>query len=88
VAKRVLAQPTCASAAERNWSVYGQIKNPQSSRRNHSNADKRVFCHETLHLQEKLQRAGYKQAVEKWDQEGSESDSDESDMEDLTKLMQ
>ena len=26
VARRVLAQPVCASAAERNWSVYGQIK--------------------------------------------------------------
>ena len=24
VARRVLAQPVCASAAERNWSVYGR----------------------------------------------------------------
>ena len=39
-------------------------------------ADKRVYCHEALHLKQKLQSAGYKQAVEKWD---TDSDSDESD---------
>ena len=39
-------------------------------------ADKRVYCHEALHLKGKLQTAGYKQAVEKWD---SDSDSDASD---------
>ena len=33
-------------------------------------------CHEALHLQEKLQKAGYKSKVAKWD---SDSDSDESD---------
>ena len=33
-----------------------------------------------MHLKGKLQAAGYKQAVEKWD---SDSDSDESDDEDL-----
>ena len=86
VAKRVLAQPVCASAAERNWSVYGQIKAAGSSRRNHSNADKRVFCHETLRMKVKLQSAGYTQAVEAWDP--MDSDSDESDEEDYTKLMQ
>ena len=37
---------------------------------------KRVYCHEALHLKQKLQSAGYKQAVEKWD---TDSDSDESD---------
>ena len=36
----------------------------------------RVYCHEGLHLKQKLQSAGYKQAVEKWD---TDSDSDESD---------
>ena len=35
-------------------------------------ADKRVYCHEALHLKGKLQTAGYKQAVEKWD---TDSDS-------------
>ena len=29
VAHRVLAQPACASSAERNWSVYGKIKTQQ-----------------------------------------------------------
>ena len=40
----------------------------------------RVYVHEALHLQGKLQAAGYKQAIEKWD---SDSDSDASDDEDL-----
>ena len=39
----------------------------------HAVGDKLVYCHEALHLK-KLQSAGYKQAVEKWD---SDSDSDE-----------
>ena len=46
----------------------------------HAVADKRVYCHEALHLKGKLQTAGYKQAVEKWD---TDSDSDSSDEEDL-----
>ena len=36
-------------------------------------------CHEAIHLKEKLQKAGYKAKVAKWD---SDSDSDESDDED------
>ena len=80
VARRVLAQPICASAAERNWSVYGAIKTSARSRLGHGVADKLVFCHEALHLRGKLQTAAYKQAAEKWD---SDSDSDESDEEDL-----
>ena len=43
-------------------------------------SDKLVYCHEALHLRGKLQTAAYKQAAEKWD---SDSDSDESDEEDL-----
>ena len=39
----------------------------------------RLYVHEALHLQSKLQAAGYKQAVEKWD---LDSDSDESEDED------
>ena len=76
VARRVLTQPVCASAAERNWSVYGKIKNGTTICMGHAVADKRVYCHEALHLKQKLQSAGYKQAVEKWD---TDSDSDESD---------
>ena len=42
----------------------------------HAVADKLVFCHEALHLKEKLQSASYMQKVEKWD---TDSDSDSSD---------
>ena len=80
VARRVLAQPVCASAAERNWSVYGAIKTAARGQMGHAVADKRVYCHEALHLTRKLQSAGYKQSVEKWD---SDSDSDASEDEDL-----
>ena len=77
VARRVLAQPVCASAAERNWSVYGQIKTRERSRMSHAIGDRLVYCHEALHM---LQKAGYEQKVVKWD---SDSDSDASDEEDL-----
>ena len=71
----------CASAAERNWSVYGAaIKTTARGQMGHTVADKRVYCHEALHLKGKLQTAGYKQAVEKWD---TDSDSDSSDEGDL-----
>ena len=80
VARRVLAQPICASAAERNWSVYSAIKTASHSRMGHAVADKLVYCHEALHLKAKLQKAGYHQVAEKWD---SDSDSHESDEEDL-----
>ena len=55
VARRVLAQPACASAAERNWSVYGQVKTTARSRMKHETGDKLVYCHEALHLKGKLQ---------------------------------
>ena len=80
VAIRVLSQPVCASAAERNWSVYGQIKTKERSRMGHETGDMRVYCHEALHLQDKMQSASYKAKVEKWD---SDCDSDETDEEDL-----
>ena len=83
VARRVLAQPVCASSAERNWSVYGKIKTEQRSRLGHAVADKLVFCHEALHVKEKLQRAGYKQENVKWD---TDSDTDDSDDEDDLKV--
>ena len=45
----------------------------------HATGDKLVYCHEA-HLKGKLQIAGYAQKTEKW---GSDSDSDQSDEEDL-----
>ena len=80
VARRVLAQPVCASAAERNWSVYGQVKTRERGRMGHAVGDKLGYCHEAFHLKQKLQKASYKQKSLKWD---SDSDSDESDEEDL-----
>ena len=76
----MLAQTVCASAAERYWSIYGQIKTKVRSRMGHGVGDKLVYCHEALHLQKKLQTASYRAKVEKWD---SDSDSDETDDEDL-----
>ena len=63
-----------------HWSVYGAIKTTARGQMGHAVADKRVYCHEALHLKGKLQTAGYKQAFEKWD---TDSDSDSSDEEDL-----
>ena len=80
VATKVLSQTVCASAAERNWSVYGAIKTAARGTMGHAVADKRVYCHEALHLKGKLQAAGSKQVVEKWD---TDSDSDNYDDEDL-----
>lgn len=82
IAKSVLGQVVCASAAERNWSVYGQIKTKERSQLSHKTGDKLVYCHEALHLQRKLQRAGYKVIIEKWDSD-SESDEGSGDEADL-----
>ena len=49
VARTVLMQPVSACAAERNWSVYGQIKTAARNSMQHHVADLRVYCHETLH---------------------------------------
>ena len=57
---------------------------PTRSRMGHTVSDKRVYCHEALHLKEKLTKAGYKEKVEKWDSDSdSDSDSGSSDEEDL-----
>ena len=48
---------------------------PARSRMKHERGDKLVYCHEALHL-----CAGYAQQAVKWD---SDSDSDETDEEDL-----
>ncbi|KAL1523115.1 hypothetical protein AB1Y20_018072 [Prymnesium parvum] len=76
VARCVLNQPVSASAAERNWSVYGKIKSENRTRLRHHKSDKLVYCHEALHLKLKLQKAGYTQSAAKWE---SDSDSDGSD---------
>eukprot|EP00965_Chrysotila_dentata_P185379 6119932-Pleurochrysis_carterae.AAC.1 len=83
VAQRVLAQPVSASAAERNWSIYGQIKSKVRNRLKHSTSDKLVFCHESLHFAHKLQSSSYEQYTAAWAEDDfAASDSDDSDHED------
>ena len=60
-----------------------QIKNEKRCGLGHAKGDKLVYCHEALHLKDKLQKAGYEAKMVKWD---SDSDSDESD--DEKELMQ
>ena len=75
IAPKVLAQAAAASAAGRNWSVYGQIQTAQKARMRHKTADKLVYCHEAMHLQLRMQDAGWAADVERWE---SDSDSDAS----------
>lgn len=75
IAPRVLAQPASASAAERNWSIYGSIQSAQRSRMHHKTGDKLVFCKESLHLEAHMQDASWQPDVEKWE---SDTDSDDS----------
>mmetsp|Transcript_7599 Transcript_7599/g.22777 ORF Transcript_7599/g.22777 Transcript_7599/m.22777 type:complete len:136 (-) Transcript_7599:7-414(-) len=76
IAQQVLLQPTAASAAERNWSVYGQIHSQARSRMSHEVADKLVFSHESMHVQMRMQSAAWSPDVIKWD---SDDDSDQED---------
>ena len=71
-----VAQPAAASAAERNWSVYGQIQAAHKTRMAHRTADKLVFCHETMHTQQRMQDAGWSADVPRWE---SDEDSDDSE---------
>ena len=67
----------CASSAERNWSVY-DMSNQDGRVLAHEppdRANKRVYCHEVLHLKEKLQSAGYKQEAVGWDTDEASDDA-------------
>ena len=72
IAPRILAQPGAASCAERNWSVYRQIKNLHRNRMRRATADRVVYLHEAFHLMSRTQDAGWTPDVERWD---SDSDS-------------
>ena len=71
-------QGTCLHLPSR--SVYGQIRSSQRSRLKHATADKLVYTHETLHLEQKMQDAGWAPDLERWasdtDSEGSEDGVD------------
>ena len=77
----MLAQPAAASAAERNWSVYGQIQGANKSRMAHRTADKLVYCHEMMHVQLRVQNAGWSADVERWESDEESDGSDDEDME-------
>ena len=82
IASRVLAQPAVASPAERNWSVYGQIHSAQKARMKHETADKLVYCHEALHLEQKNLDASWEADIERWDSDndsGNESAGEAGD---------
>lgn len=75
VACSVRMQPLLANACERklrNRLVHGQIKSLAWNCMQHVVADTRVYCHQALHFQSKLQNASYNMDVD----DGSESDSD------------
>ena len=78
LAPRVLAQPAAASAAERNWSIYGQIQALHETRMAHGTADKLVYCHEAMHVQGPMQDGGWEPDVERW---VSDEDSEDSAVE-------
>lgn len=85
----VLAQPAAASIAERNWSVYGQIKSERRTRLKHATADKLVYCHESLAMMRKVRDAGYAAEVERWqsDSDSDRSSVDEDENADMLRLM-
>lgn len=45
----------------------------------HSTADKLVYCHESLHLEQKMQSAGWAPDVERWDSDTDSNVSEEAD---------
>ena len=65
------ADDECAGqvVCERNWSIYGHTKTNKL-------AHAAVYCHEVLHLRDKLQKVSYQQKLHKWE---NDSDSQASD---------
>jgi len=78
-AQCILSQPAAASAAERNWSIYGSIQSERRTRMGHVVADKLVYCHEAIHLAAKLQDAGYENKPADWDDSDSDSNASRDD---------
>ena len=68
--------PETASRSKGNFTE--DAKTAQKARMHHKTADKLVYCHEAIHLQLRMQDAGWAADVERWE---SDSDSDASDAE-------
>lgn len=58
VALRVLSQPTSASAAERNWSVWSLIQTKRRARLKPENMEKLVYCYCNLRLMKLIEDRG------------------------------
>ena len=43
----------------------------------HHTADKLVYCHEAMHLQQRMQSAGWEADVERWESDEDEDGSEE-----------
>eukprot|EP00965_Chrysotila_dentata_P202070 6180919-Pleurochrysis_carterae.AAC.1 len=67
IAQCVFSQPVSASAAERNWSIYSNIKSKTRNCLGPEVADKLICAHKALHLTSKLQSAEYREAAAAWD---------------------
>mmetsp|Transcript_21064 Transcript_21064/g.69001 ORF Transcript_21064/g.69001 Transcript_21064/m.69001 type:complete len:159 (-) Transcript_21064:38-514(-) len=86
IAPRVLAQAAAASAADRAQlvSLWPDPGRPQISHVSHGTADKLVFCHEAMHVQLRMQDAGWSADVERWesdeDTDGSKEESEHDTM--------
>ena len=62
-----------------------QIKNEKRCGIGHAKGDTLVYCHEALHLKDKLQKAGYEAKTVKWDFD-SDSTDESDDEKDLMQL--
>ena len=65
-------------AGEARNSALGQIKNAQRSRMKHATSDRLVYLHESFHLMQRMQNAGWSADVERWESD-SDCDSDDSE---------
>ena len=54
-------------AGEARNSALGQIKNAQRSRMKHATSDRLVYLHESFHLMQRMQNAGWSADVERWE---------------------
>lgn len=87
IAPRILAQTAAASCAERNWSVYGQVKTDHRCRMKHATSDRLVYLHEAFHIMQRMQDAGWSADVERWESDSDNSDSDDDGDESALRML-
>ena len=60
---------------------------PQRSRMKHATSDRLVYLHESFHLMQRMQNAGWSADVERWESDCDSDDSEgeaEADLKELT----